>query len=229
MDNPCDSYAGTYAAEVERSISFAGKQLDFFVQAKVDAMLEIAARHLKDVEALSALDVGCGIGLTDTLLAPRVGSLQGVDISEPLLDEARRRNPGTAYELTDGKRLPYDDGAFDIAFTICVMHHVPPADWVDFMAELRRVTRPGGLVFVFEHNPYNPLTRLAVHRCAFDKGVTLLSRSRAARLIRDAGMRVTEQRDILFFPSNRGELRRLEGRLGMLPLGAQYVVAGQVA
>jgi SAM-dependent methyltransferase len=49
--------------------------------------------------------------------------------------------------------LPFATGAFDAAFAFCVYHHIEPGDRVRHLSELARVVRPGGSVFVFEHNP----------------------------------------------------------------------------
>ena len=93
--------------------------------------------------------------------------------------------------------------------------------------EIRRVTRPGGLVAIFEHNPWNPLTRKAVRDCPFDEDAVLLSRPEAKRLVRGAALDRVESPFIIFFP-RQGELRdRIERRLAWLPLGAQYYVAGR--
>jgi hypothetical protein len=95
------------------------------------------------------------------------------------------------------------------------------------MVELARVTRQGGLVVVFEHNPVNPLTRLVVRRCAFDEGVVLVGRRSLGRLARAAGLAVEETRYILFFPWTRAPFPQLERRLGSLPAGAQYFLAAR--
>ena len=50
-----------------------------------------------------------------------------------------------------------------------------------FVADMVRVTRPGGLVCVIEHNPLNPLTRLAVNRCPFDADAVLLRSGQLAK------------------------------------------------
>ena len=91
--------------------------------------------------------------------------LAGVDPSEAMIEAARKANPEADYRVADGTELPFEDGSFDLAFAVCVLHHVAPPDRPAFVAELARVTRPGGLTVVFEHNPLNPLTRLAVRRC----------------------------------------------------------------
>src|SRR5207248_6423747 len=101
-----------------------------------------------------------------------------------------------------------------------------PANWRSFVEELARVTKRGGLVVVIEHNPLNPLTRLAVSRCDFDEGAVLLRARQTRRLLAEAGLTVAEARYIAFFPWRGRILRLAESRLGRLPLGAQYAVAG---
>jgi uncharacterized protein (DUF2062 family) len=91
---------------------------------------------------------------------------------------------------------------------------------------MARVARPGGVVAILEHNPFNPLTRLAVYRCEFDDGVELLSRRATVNLMRQAKLELAEAKYIVFFPWRDALLRSLESRLGALPLGAQYAVAG---
>jgi ubiquinone/menaquinone biosynthesis C-methylase UbiE len=228
MTGSFDKYACAYSEEVERSISFIGQKHDFFMQAKVDAILEVARDLLGAPETLRLLDVGCGVGLASELLAPAVGSVSGVDVSESTVAQARLRCPETEFDAYDGCTLPYDDSSFDVAFAICVLHHVPPDDWSTFVPELARVVRSDGLVMILEHNPYNPLTRLAVSRCAFDEDAHLISRSKTVRLLRQSGLSIADRRDILFVPWYRPALRKLEAKLAPVPAGAQYLVAGRV-
>ena len=142
-------------------------------------------------------------------------------MSPGLIEEAARRNPTVRYRTFDGRRSPYGDGAFDLVFAICVLHHVEPAARLDFVQELVRVTRPGGVVAVFEHNPLNPLTRLVVSRCAFDEGVVLVRRRALERLLVGPATDEVTSRYILFTPWKA--TRGLERPLGRVPLGAQYV------
>ena len=173
------------------------------------------------------MDVGCGPGETDSFLEGRVRSLAGVDVAAGMVDQARWRNPWAEYRAyAAGDPIPYDDASFDVCFTICVLHHVPPEQRLAVVGEMQRICRPGGLIAVFEHNPLNPLTRKAVRDCEFDRGVKLLSRRAAERLLEASGLS-PRGRYIEFFPRDSGVLRRLEGRLGWLPLGAQYAVFGR--
>ena len=225
-----DSYSDTYRQAVEDSIAFAGGDADRYVGAKARLLTELARRRLGDPTELTALDVGCGPGETDRFLDGAFGALHGVDLSEAMVERAAERNPWATYSAYEsGNPLPYEDASFDLSFAICVFHHVPRGERSGLVAEMRRVTRPGGLVAIFEHNPWNPLTRKAVRDCPFDEDAELISRPEARRLAGKAGLERVESPFIIFFP-RRGELRdRIERRLGWLPLGAQYYVAGRRA
>jgi len=220
-----DEHARSYDVEMRHAIAFIGQEHEYFTRRKVDALLDVTTRRIGDPGALSFLDVGCGIGRTDELLAPRVGRLHGADPSAESIARAAEANPTTTYDGYDGVTLPYADGSFDVVFAICVMHHVDLVDRPRFTRELRRVVRPGGAVVVFEHNPYNPATRRAVRNCAFDDGVVLVNRRTVRRFLLDAGLVPVEERYIIFSPFDKQWVPRIERRLGWLPAGAQHYVA----
>src|SRR4029077_15731267 len=113
--------------------------------------------------------------------------LVGVDVSEKVLQAARFRNPEIEYRHFSNDVLPFEDRSFDVVFAICVWHHVPPDRWRNFLSEIARVVAAKGILLIYEHNPWNPLTRLAVARCAFDAHSVLLTARQAAKNIRLAG------------------------------------------
>jgi SAM-dependent methyltransferase len=216
-----------YESLVARSTGFGGVEHDFFTRRKVSALLDLTERTFGRPDTLRALDVGCGVGLTDAHLRGRFAELHGIDPSRVAVGRAMTANPEVRYKVLDGDVLPYPDASFDLVFAICVVHHVPPSEWLHFVTEMRRVVRPGGLVVVFEHNPLNPLTRLSVLRCEFDDAAVLLSMTRARRLLVAAGLEPAEQRFIVFVPSERRVARALEDKLARVALGAQYYVAAR--
>jgi SAM-dependent methyltransferase len=222
-----DHHADTYREDVENAIAWSGKDVDYFARGKANLLMELTRRRLGDPAKLRALDVGCGVGVTDRFVADRFGELHGVDIAADAVDKAREVNPGVHYAAYGGGVLPFEDGAVDVAFTICVVHHVPPPDWPAFAAEMKRVVRPGGLVVVFEHNPLNPLTRVSVSRCPFDEDVTLLRAGTTARLLGDAGLKPVERRFFYFLPVRDVAESRIERALRAIPFGAQYFVAAE--
>ena len=224
--NEFDSYSESYREAVERSIAFSRTELEFFTRAKVRELLSIAARRVGEPHELTFLDIGCGPGETDRLLESRVGSLTGVDTSVGMIDAARRRNPRAEYRHVDADAaLPFAPDSFDVSFAICVLHHVAPVERARLVAETARVTKPGGAVMIFEHNPWNPLTRRAVAGCEFDRDAILLRRGESERLLGQAGLGAIDGAYISFIPRESVRLQRIERRLGRLPLGAQYVVS----
>ena len=93
-----------------------------------------------------ALDVGCGPGALIAELVRRLGAdaVVAVDPSEPFVAAAGARNPGVEVRQASAEQLPFADGAFDVALAQLVVHFM--ADPVGGLAEMRRVTRDGGVV-----------------------------------------------------------------------------------
>lgn len=225
-----DEFGDSYRDAVEASIAFAHTSLDHFTAIKGRALLELVGNSIGPPAGLDFLDVGCGTGETDRFLKGQVGNLTGIDIAPKLLARARERNPWAEYRQQGlGEGIPVAEGSFDVCFAICVLHHVPRDARAGFVAEMKRACRPDGLVVLFEHNPLNPLTRHAVAGCEFDRGVDLLRRREATGLLRHAELDRPTGRYIAFFTRDSSLLRGIERRLGWLPLGAQYLVAGQRA
>jgi SAM-dependent methyltransferase len=225
-----DSYKSNYGEAVAGSIRFSGLRHDFFLIAKADLLRRLVVERglRQDGAGVRALDVGCGVGSLHPYLEGVFESLDGCDVSEESILRAGQDNPRAAYRTCTTPSLPYEDGAFDLVFASCVVHHVQPVSWLDFFREMRRVVRPGGAACIIEHNPYNPLTRLAVFRCPFDQDAVLLNAAKAASLFRETGFRDIRSEHFLLLPSARPFARRLERLLAPLPLGAQYVCSGHV-
>jgi SAM-dependent methyltransferase len=216
-----------YRGDLDRAVSFSGASHEFFARAKAEELLWLTTRHLGDPAGLDALDAGCGIGLTDQHLRGRFKSLTGSDISSEALETAAAENPDVRYELAEPDRQPFPSDSFDLVFTVNVVQLIPPDRQPRFLAELTRVTRPDGLIAVFEHNPLNPLTRLVVRRFSSPDEIRLLTMGTAKRLLRSVGVKPVESGYLLLFPSRRSRVLAVERSLRRLPLGAQYYVAGR--
>lgn len=216
-----DRLADSYEDDISSAVAFSGLEHSFFIDVKRDHLVRLASQSGAPAE-LDVLDVGCGLGTYHPGLKNTFHSLSGVDVSESSIERAAERHPFVTYASYDGARLPYPDNSFDVAFAICVVHHVPPAQWPGFLLEMRRVLRPSGQALIFEHNPYNPVTRHIVNSCEMDKDAVLLTPRRLRRLFDDAGFTAIKTRTILSVPPKGAVLRWLDTVLGHLPLGAQY-------
>jgi SAM-dependent methyltransferase len=222
-----DSYNSHYSETVDASLLVPGMNLDYVTRVKSGHLLDIATETFGNLSDLSVLDIGCGIGNYHEALKGKVGKLRGCDISIESIERARIRHQDVLYDGYDGVRLPYEDGTFDLAFTICVMHHVPLSSRANFVREMRRVIRAGGMALVFEHNPYNPLTRKIVDRCPFDADAVLLKQAESRCLFESSGFSDVKIRSILNFPTFGSLSRRLDRYIGKLQMGAQYVLSSR--
>lgn len=118
-----------------------------------------------------------------------------------------------------------EDDRFDLILAANVFHHIAPAAREAELQRLLGVLAPGGRLIVFEHNPYNPLTRYVVSQCQFDEDAVLVSRSKFARLAFSCGFQVEAQAYFLFLPIRTRWTRKLDAALKGLPLGAQYMLS----
>jgi SAM-dependent methyltransferase len=111
-----------------------------------------------------ALDVGTGTGALAYALAPLVAEVTGLDPEPDLLERAREHAPVNAtFVEGDATALPFPAASFDLAGTLRTLHHVRRPELA--VAELARVTRPGGIVLVIDQlAPIDPLEALAVDR-----------------------------------------------------------------
>jgi SAM-dependent methyltransferase len=222
-----DELAGDYDRLLDDPLrrTFAGDNA-FFIEQKCRALLRHLARDLPAPRPLRVLDAGCGQGTALAYLDGHCAAF-GCDVSLPMLRPAARHRPVAVQEPFD---LPFATASVDAAFAFCVYHHIDARDHVRHLRELARVVRPGGLVFVFEHNPLNPVTRRVFHRAPIDRGCEMIPRRRLRRVFADAGLREVRHGYVLFVPQPlAGALGGLEPYLEWLPLGGQYYVCGRRA
>jgi SAM-dependent methyltransferase len=93
-----------------------------------------------------ALDVGAGTGALTRVLVDRLGAghVTAIDPSEAFVGAFRERFPGVRIEHGSAEALPFADDQFDVAIAQLVVHFMQ--DPVRGIAEMARVTRPGGTV-----------------------------------------------------------------------------------
>lgn len=110
------------------------------------------------------LDIGCGHGWYACEMATLGYQMTGVDQSASQIRMAQRyaneQNVACRFRSADGAKLPFEDGQFDFAYAINVLHHVvDPQRQLQILAEIVRVLKPGGVFFLQEINTMNPLFR----------------------------------------------------------------------
>jgi len=228
-----DRHAGTYDGGLDNPIKrMMGGSADQFIAVKARWLL----RREKGLGGggLSLLDYGCGAGDLMRVLAAlgAHAAFTGCDVSTGMLAEVPRRwpaglGPVPALATQDGARTPFADAAFDIVTISAVLHHVPPGERRAVYAELGRVLKPGGRLYVFEHNPRNPLVRHVIARTPIDQDAILLDANEVQEGLLGSARYELETDYLMFMPPAIAWLRHVDRALAWLPLGAQYAVAAR--
>ncbi len=214
-----DQYAGQYQALLSAQTRFFDNDSDYFARYKIERAKQLVGN------VNSALDFGCGIGRSMPALRAAFpdADIVGCDPSADSLAIARRENPQcrffTMEELTAEPR-------FDLVLASCVFHHIAPAERREALRYCFSCLKPGGRFVIFEHNPFNPVTRHLVNTCPFDADAILLTMRETIDRMSEAQFSITRTGYCLFFPGALSVLRPLENVMGWLPLGGQYFVCG---
>jgi ubiquinone/menaquinone biosynthesis C-methylase UbiE len=218
-----DKFADEYRTLQSASIAASGEPPEYFWEYKVRDLAGFRKQYDKPVRLL---DFGSGIGTSipyfDSYFPGSQVISMDVSLRSLVIGSERFRNLADFVQF-DGSRMPFRDETFDIVFAACVFHHIPESEHVHLLRELRRILVPAGLLAVFEHNPWNPLTRSAVDACPFDENAQLIPGWKMRRRVALAGFQRTELQYRIFFPRFLARLRPLESYLMWLPLGGQYV------
>jgi SAM-dependent methyltransferase len=189
------------------------------------------------------VEIACGPGLVARAMAPRVGSVLGLDLTPAMVEKARSeaaaaRIGNVSFEVGDATALDLPDDSFDGAITRFSLHHIPAP--VRVLEEMRRVVRPGGLVvvsdFVTDDDGEAAAWQEGIERLRDPSHWALLTPSRIAALAERAGLVEDSRREVPFVidfdewlgrgsggPANAALIERL---LGEAPESARsFVVA----
>jgi len=140
---------------------FYGRVGGFSPRKIISRFLEKRTKTLREfigeVVGKNILDLGCGSGVQMREFAPSCQKIVGVDISEPMLEAARKllkALPKRNWELfyADARHLPFADQSFGIIFTLGLLDYV--ADSGAVLRECRRLLKPGGsIIFTIPKKP----------------------------------------------------------------------------
>jgi SAM-dependent methyltransferase len=164
------------------------------------------AKRAAFVAELSAggrvLDVGCGTGALAHRLAGRGYRVVGVDPSEGMLERLRARAREIAVVKASGTALPFGEDEFDLVLTVATLHHVAEPQAVrQTLGEMTRVSRSGGRILIWDHNPRNPYWSSLMRRVPQDIGEErLIGEQEIFDGLRAAGARVVSSRQLGFVP-----------------------------
>ena len=170
--------------------------------------LEGLTKDLAPGAGLTVVDLATGSADIPRAVAAWAGRrglrahLLATDFSPEILGlAARGAPPGVEFVVADARRLPFDQGSFDVATCSLVLHHLEPDDAVLMLKEMRRVARRGVVV--------NDLVRSWVGYVGAQLVARTMSRSPLFR--HDAPLSVRRA-------YTRGEMATLAARAGLGPV-----------
>ena len=216
-----DDYADQYEKMLQDQLSFFSKDRGYFSEYKV----ALASKYCK-ISPERIIDFGCGIGLSLPFLIRYFPQAQifATDLSKRSLAHVEKNFP----KVNVQQDCELDGHEYELIFVAGVFHHVPVSQRLAVMRRLAGLLAPGGLLFVFEHNPFNPVTRRMVATCPFDEDAELITLNEMKQLVTRSGeLKITATNYCLFLPQFLSFLRPLEKFLNWLPGGGQYFVVGE--
>ena len=221
-----DHFANDYREIHNQNLKLSGVSSDYFSEHKI----QVLKKH-ENEDGINFLDFGCGDGNSSqhfTNYFPN-SSYNGIDISSESINVAKVKSiKNTNFQTFDGIKIPFQDNSFDVVFTACVFHHIDFKLHENLFNEIYRVLKPSGKFYIFEHNPWNPVTRHIVNTCPFDEDAVLLTPSYTKKTLNKI-FKNTITNYILFFPRHKlfTPFINLEGLLTKIPLGGQYYTIAQ--
>ena len=173
-----------------------------YIYEPINSLLEIptgirkARKRLISMTRGRVLELGVGTGLNLPLYRG-VEEVVGVDISEKMLEKAKRKKVKVRAKLirADAGKLPFPDESFDTVVSTFFLCVVPDKEQV--IEEIRRVLKPGGVLLAMECSPPdNPVFRAFLERLsAITSRVTGTDfRVDVSKLLRDHGFEVEDER-----------------------------------
>jgi SAM-dependent methyltransferase len=218
-----DRYAPQYDGCLNQALSATGEDRDFYAAARV----RWTARCLRalGVSPSSVLDFGCAIGTTAPLLLSELKceTVTGVDTSSKMIEQAQQMQSSPQIQFS-ALRDFHPLAELDCAYCNGVFHHIPVPERLAALGLIRDALRPGGILALWENNPWNPGTQYVMSRCAFDEDAVKISAAEARRMVHAAGFRVLQTDFLFFFPRPLAALRPLERFLHKVPFGGQYQI-----
>lgn len=150
---------------VDRLYDFLGPIYDRVITPLDGTALSRAVERLKAGQPKTVLEVavGAGRGLRH-LVEQTSAAVTGVDVSINMLAQARRAVTGTGvrFACASAQHLPFPDNAFDAVLSTYLLELLPADEGRQVLAEMTRVTAPGGRMVVGVLQVFNPIVQKAL-------------------------------------------------------------------
>ena len=197
----------------------------YFIRYKLDIVKKNISGNPK-----SFLDFGCGIGESSLYISKIFPNtkITGIDTSAFAIEACKKLNIKNSnfynIDITTEEVL---DEKYDVILLICVLHHIPQKSIAKVLKKLLNCLNKNGKIFIFEHNPYNPISLLIFIKSEIDKGCFMVSPRQLKLIIKnlnEQNIKAYPTRYTLFLPRFNflKKIFFLEKYLEKVPIGSQY-------
>ena len=229
MQAEFDLLADEYRVLHKENVAITGESPEYFSEYKIADLADLLNRLR--LSTTNILDFGSGIGNSLPYFRKYFpgSEISCADVSSRSIEIAQSRFPGPENHVQIDKSIPLSSASQDVVFSACVFHHIPHEEHLHWLTELLRITKPGGVLAIYEHNPLNPLTVRAVNTCPLDINARLIRGGNMCKRALTGGWEDAHVDYKLFFPATLAALRPIERHLEWLALGAQYRMTARKA
>lgn len=218
-----DQYAESYDEDLSQALSVSGEDKDYFARERIHWLSRCLSKEKNRAGYL--MDFGCGTGSAIPHLLDffEARSIVGIDTSARSLDIATRTHGSDLVRFLLPDQF-HPKELIDLVVSNGTFHHIPLEKRASVVKYMFRSLRPGGILALWENNPWNPGTRYVMSRCVFDQDAIPLTSSEARRLVQEGGFEIMQTDFLFIFPKVLSYLRGIEPLVSKLPIGAQYQV-----
>ena len=214
-----DFLSDNYDESLKNSFPTSLEEVNYFSTYKIKLVHDLT----KNKKNINILDFGCGAGNSLNIFPKyfKSSKLWGYDVSNEFIKKIKKKNKKVKL-TTNLKKIPKKK--FDLIFISNVLHHVDKKNHSKILSHCRTFLKDNGLLYIFEHNPINPLTSYVFNNSPIDQNAEMIPSKKLVMKALKAKLKILSLKYTLFFPKPLSFLRFLEKFLVWLPLGAQYLL-----
>lgn len=227
MPTDFDDFTGNYADVITKGAAASGETYEYFIKIRIERLTAKLSDDRVKLTGPRILDFGCGIGVTEIYLQQKFpdAEIYGIDSSNESIRAANSLAlANVTFTVVNGDNMPFQDNYFDLIYSNGTFHHMEHSCHLATLQQLHRILRPGGELFIFENNPFNPLMMQAMKKTPFDRNAQVVYPGYLQKSVQEAGFTVRALNYYFFFPQMLKYLRITEKLLCRVPFGAQYFV-----
>jgi 2-polyprenyl-3-methyl-5-hydroxy-6-metoxy-1,4-benzoquinol methylase len=214
-----DLLSDDYEKTLKKSFPALLEEVSYFTSYKIKLIYDLN----KKKKNINILDFGCGAGSSLKIIPEyfKFSEFWGYDVSKKFINKIKKQNK--KFKLTSNlKKIPTKK--FDLILISNVLHHVDKKNHCKILSYCRKFLNDSGVLYIFEHNPINPLTNYVFKNTPIDKNAEMIHSKKLISNALKAKLKIINLKYTLFFPKQLFFLRFLEKFLSWLPLGAQYLL-----